>query len=1770
MPLNRKWRSMDLFGSKENLSKGHVNKEEHMTKGLDGGKADHSISLRDKGENLRHLKHRLTSIVSRGDEPSTPTAVPPDSTGANLVQRCVIIQRDEKGYGFTVSGDNPVFVASVKADGAASKAGVQHGDRIVKVNGTLVTSRNHLDVVKLIKSGSYVALTLLGKPHPSGPVLLNSATPSNPDPAKSRVTAPQPVDPDKDREVKQQKISMTRAMFETAKEDFDKLQRQYVSKPSEKLHSLLLEKERTVKTLENQLKQLTGGDEATTPSGLVPMSNRFSDIEHGADHPWMSSSPSNIKHTKQSSVPMLNYKSMDTGQSEIRPVARSKSDAATRKVKTTSTFYVGFQGTNDSEASSVPTTTSDLGSMSDSPQTSPSISPTPNDPHSRHNGQEMEDSMMTGSQDIITIDDEDVHSDDDQLLELPLIVGGRPTSPFLVKITSPEANDPGPFADIKLLESKPAHMAIFLNYLISNSDPSPVLFHIISDQFSRSTASKNELRKWAYEIYSTFVAQTAPLCISVEDNLISQIDNILTTSATKTDNESVLKTMFQASRLSVQNEINELLSDFRSKKDLGMLNFYGGQKLHENMDRAAEIKTAEELLIPILESLGPDDNARPEKDQATAWALATFLRLWVGSKSNHNATLERVQTFMMKDKRSIKVFGSKSSRAKDVKGHQFNLQHFCLTTNCNFCGGLLWGVGCQGFQCQSCKMTLHKQCIEEITEVCGGKPKKRGSTAVKLINAIPNRRISYNQPVAHIEPPPRPGSEINTAATTQPYPKEDNSELASVLSLIAGLPVGHSVSSLVNRYELSPTGPGPGAALAKLETGDRERKGSSDLNRTGSLNNKGEKGDRPTRRAKSDVDVNPETFKALSQSGSSSASSISNRSIESPSNSTDRINDVSRLVHDDSDLDVDTELPSLKSVLGEENLRKLKPKEKKRQEVINELFYTERTHLRNLKIIDLLFNRPMLQEQGVIADLARALFPTMNELISLHETVTKDMKERVKINPVVKDVGDLLLKRFDGQAGEWFRKICAEYCRNQAFALDFLKKQTRKEPKLQQFLNDAESNPLCRRLQLKDLVPSQMQRLTKYPLLIDNLLKYTQSPSEEYKKLERALERCKHILAYVNQAVKECENFHKLKDIQKKLDKRALDTSTDPALAELKNLDLTKGRLIFDGPLTWKLRSHRTVDLHVLLFDDMLVLLQKQDDRYVLKCQSTNVQSARDEHKYTHSPVLRLQNLLARSLATDKKSFFVVNISEVRAQMYEFTAATSDLRIKWCKLINDKAEELKKTGTAVRPNLIQPEQGDKAAERESDITSQMTEEDQVDSLSHLEDLVSNNEELIQPDEVHVSNPLTSGPLNSPLELLHQNAQNIDLALQERERLLAQVLKLSWNPAINQKPGDTGGGEEEEVGRTGEFLLARAFEINNRCIQLVNSASLVLAHQQPMDDESPLSPSRPLSTISQGENWVPEAESASNGVSIQRQQSLPPAQIVQQSSLSVPVPMEQLKEMAAEMNTILTRLMSTMNTGSEERHKLRQELQEAQQKLDALKEMQRQISSGPSERLSPLSPSRHIPKETITKETLTKETITKETITETTETLQEEEVMTSETCSSLNVAQSQVLEDRQEEEIVHHEVQEVARLEESVEALNLSSETSEIMTQARESSHTKIGVYDEDDDDDDGSNEVSVAGLPLPDIQTIPDTELHNTSQQSDAAEESDTESDDNDTLTSKNSFPDFPSLSTTVEDTAGEEREGGDREEGEEKTLIKQTELDTEIITGGSSVDKPS
>lgn len=104
----------------------------------------------------------------------------------------------------------------------------------------------------------------------------------------------------------------------------------------------------------------------------------------------------------------------------------------------------------------------------------------------------------------------------------------------------------------------------------------------------------------------------------------------------------------------------------------------------------------------------------------------------------------------------------------------------------------------------------------------------------------------------------------------------------------------------------------------------------------------------------------------------------------------------------------------------------------------------------------------------------------------------------------------------------------------------------------QGFLTEAEGNPVCRRLQLKDIIPTAMQRLTKYPLLLENLAKYTQPRSDEMVAVRKSLERARDILNRVNQAVREADNYNRLVDIQRRLDKSAFDKTDHPIANELK------------------------------------------------------------------------------------------------------------------------------------------------------------------------------------------------------------------------------------------------------------------------------------------------------------------------------------------------------------------------------------------------------------------------------------------------------------------------------------------------------------------------------------------------------------------------------------------------------------------------------------------
>lgn len=1324
-----------------------------------------------------------------------------------MVQRCVIIQKDEKGYGLTVSGDNPVFVQSVKEDGAAARSGVQQGDRIIKVNGTLVTQSNHQEVVELIKSGSYVALTLLGKPpgqaksslSPQHSFLItgNSATMnilnSSKSDASDRITGPQPVDPEKQQQLTNSRIHTIRKMLEKEIVYLENLRAEFSKTPSEKMRSEVNGAVKRVKTLEEQLVNLTGvpHEHIITRSPKSPTSGRHN---HDRESHRSISFPVHGSHnrplTHQISAPVLpanqgspsspdssdskyqvilspctetQEKKASCPDSQKQPISTSlenivkhlnprtttwpqhthtrqssspetlrgieslkcqKSNGCTRaeslyrSPSAVSPYFGSFRSfTSNLEKSSHPTpTTGQCDNTIESPIPSPpSTPPEPAESRKSGGGESFE------GEELVSHEENNIPPDSaPDEYNLQPVVSKLNQNPNIICMEDDDFSsdtemghleDHGPFNGLWKLVRNPAHLSVFLHYLMSNSDPSSLFFYLISEMFEQGTGK--DMKKWAYEIHSSFLVPGAPLKVSlVDETILHEIDEVLLNNI---DKEETLRTVFRKARRKAKEELNDFLAEFRNKRTMGLANIFGPPdfQLEEAMnDKNKEVKVIEQLLGPYFDNYSEEMEGLDDRSVAKIYALATVLKQFGIKNAQLLSVIEKCPTFVGKEKSFITSLLQRNKKVIFMQGHHFVSEHYYSVTYCNHCQLIIWGIGYQGYQCQNCEMNIHKACIKVVEEHCIGALRNKKETKKDSKEKVKKDRRSglMEQSKAFI---------AKTRKTSQPVPsaiekaKRLNEEMNADNGL--GSDTHHSRSDsggrgidhlkepsdivFQNMLNLSES----------LEKTNPNKKNASSIGRSESFRQTREskpsfrkRSDPNIPRSKSDVDVDDKH--GLNESRSSSNSSLSNRSLDSPSNSSEMVHRTPTSVSadsvppnfapncgltssgghmtgntqssEDSDLEADADPPKWQENVDWDVLKVMKPKEKKRQDVINELFHTEKTHVRNLKVLDQVFYKPLLQEQLLPLDFLNLLFPNLEEMLEIHSTFNNKMKARRKLEPVIGDIGQLMLEMFDGAAGEHLKHAAATYCKNQSIALESLKQRQKKDQKLAQSLSDAETNNLCRRLQLKDIIASGFQRLTKYPLLLENIAKYTPPNTQELTDLQRAVDCSKEILVHVDSAIKEAENRHRLLDIQKKMDKSSFEKVEHPVVQSFKNLDLTNHKLLYEGPLLWRHSKQKHIEMHIVLMEDILILFQKQDEKYILKFHNTILTSGREDTKVMHSPILRVQNIFSRENATDKRTFFIVSSSEMHA-IYEFVAATASEKKIWCNYIDKTAQELK-------------------------------------------------------------------------------------------------------------------------------------------------------------------------------------------------------------------------------------------------------------------------------------------------------------------------------------------------------------------------------------------------------------------------------------------------------------------------------------------------------------
>uniref|UniRef100_A0A8C5TRU2 Rho guanine nucleotide exchange factor 12 n=1 Tax=Malurus cyaneus samueli TaxID=2593467 RepID=A0A8C5TRU2_9PASS len=1037
-----------------------------------------------------------------------------------LVQRCVVIQRDENGFGLTVSGDNPVFVQSVK-EGESTPQTCQPS--LGDVNGTLVTHSNHLEVVKLIKSGSYVALTVQGRPPGSpqipladsdvdlaafghmSPIMTSPHSPGTSGNAE-RITSPVLMG-EENNIVHNQKVEILRKMLQKEQERLQSLQEDYSRTPSTRLLKEIQEAKKHIPQLQEQLSKATG----CTQDGVLSSRSVSESLQISEGEAESGDSSSKLDFS---------------GDSPSRP----NSDIADVSLTQPRAFGVPLQILCDSQSS--------VGS-----------------PLSR-----------VGTQ-IIGAEDDDFDTEQEQ-------INGQCSC----------------FQNIELLKSRPAHLAVLLHHVVSQFDPAALLCYLYTDLY-KQTNSK-ETRRVFLEFYQFFLDRAANLKVPVPDEISLELGEVRRPELLP---EELHRQFIQTMQDKVCPEVQRNLEDFRQKRSMGLtlaegeLTKLDAERLRDRNAVERERSCAEQIIAKIEEVLcNTIERERSCADSTMQYVILTYMKhLGVKVKEPRNLEQKRGRIgFLPKIKQSIK---------KEKEGEE--------------------------------------------------KGKRRGFPNILGPPRRPSRHDSSAIGRAMEMQKPRHPKHSPTASSVSPEPP-DSSKMRQSGSSSDGTDAPYPTAN-----PMSPLAMGPFASPEGSKDGD------TGLKQPGEAPPASDSMDATPRTPNNTFEF-PSPLENLQEEEGESERMV-DMGTPKPFRKMDSVGFADVQSEDELyDFDMDTDPPNWQQLVSREVLMGLKPYEIKRQEVINELFYTERAHVRTLKVLHNVFYQRVTREGILSSSDKRKIFSNLEDILGLHVALNDQMKAIRKRNEtsVIGQIGEDLLSWFSGAAEEKLKLATATFCSNQPFALEVIKSRQKKDSRFQTFVQDAESNPLCRRLQLKDIIPTEMQRLTKYPLLLDNIAKYTELP-EEKEKVKKAADHCRQILNHVNQAVKESENKQHLEDYQRRLDLSYLKQSEDPMMDEFRNLDLTKRKMLHEGPLTWKVNRDKTIDLYTLLLEDILVLLQKQDDKLVLKCHSKILASTADS-KHTFSPIIKLNTVLVRQVATDNKAFFVISMSENGAHIYELVAQT--------------------------------------------------------------------------------------------------------------------------------------------------------------------------------------------------------------------------------------------------------------------------------------------------------------------------------------------------------------------------------------------------------------------------------------------------------------------------------------------------------------------------------
>uniref|UniRef100_A0A803V8P9 Intersectin-1 n=1 Tax=Ficedula albicollis TaxID=59894 RepID=A0A803V8P9_FICAL len=261
----------------------------------------------------------------------------------------------------------------------------------------------------------------------------------------------------------------------------------------------------------------------------------------------------------------------------------------------------------------------------------------------------------------------------------------------------------------------------------------------------------------------------------------------------------------------------------------------------------------------------------------------------------------------------------------------------------------------------------------------------------------------------------------------------------------------------------------------------------------------------------------------------------------------------------------------------------LTPTERKRQGYIHELIVTEENYVNDLQLVTEIFQKPLMESELVTEKEVAMIFVNWKELIMCNIKLLKALRVRKKMSGEkmpVKMIGDILTAQLPHM--QPYIRFCS--CQLNGAAL--IQQKTDEVPEFKEFVKRLAMDPRCKGMPLSSFLLKPMQRVTRYPLIIKNILENTPENHPDHSHLRQALEKAEELCSQVNEGVREKENSDRLEWIQAHVQCEGL--SEQLVFNSVTNC-LGPRKFLHSGKL-YKAKSNK--ELYGFLFNDFLLLTQ--------------------------------------------------------------------------------------------------------------------------------------------------------------------------------------------------------------------------------------------------------------------------------------------------------------------------------------------------------------------------------------------------------------------------------------------------------------------------------------------------------------------------------------------------------------------------------------------------